>query len=94
MIDVDSTIDEVYGKTKIGAAYCYTKVLGYRPLLATCAKSGQIHHARLRKGSANTQRGIKRLTEELIARVRRAGASGPIVMVWTRAFGPRTPLPP
>jgi Transposase DDE domain group 1 len=32
-------------------------------------------HIRLRKGSANTQKGIKRFCEELIARVERAGAS-------------------
>jgi hypothetical protein len=33
-------------------------------------------HIRLRKGSANTQKGIKRFCEELIARVDRAGATG------------------
>src|SRR5271154_1334484 len=33
----------------------------------------------MRKGSANTQRGAKRFVEELIARLRRAGASGEIV---------------
>ncbi len=86
VIDVDSTIDEVYGKKKIGAAYGYTKVLGYHPLLATWAKTGEILHARLRKGSANTQRGIKRFSEELIARVRRAGATGQIVMRFDSGF--------
>jgi hypothetical protein len=86
VIDVDSTIDEVYGKHKIGAAYGYTKVLGYHPLIATWATTGEILHARLRKGSANTQRGIKRFTEELIARVRRAGATGPIVMRFDSGF--------
>jgi len=86
VIDVDSTIDEVHGKKKIGAAFGYTKVLGYHPLLATWAKTGEILHARLRKGSANTQRGIKRFTEELIARVRRAGAAGPIVMRFDSGF--------
>jgi pyridoxal biosynthesis lyase PdxS len=30
-------------------------------------------HVRLRKGSANTQRGVARFVDELIARVRRAG---------------------
>jgi hypothetical protein len=34
-------------------------------------------HIRLRKGSANTQKGIERFVDELIARVQRAGASGP-----------------
>jgi hypothetical protein len=71
-IDVDSTICEVYGKAKQGAAYGYTQVLGYHPLLATWAATGEVLHARLRKGSS--LRGAKRFAEELIARVRRAGA--------------------
>jgi hypothetical protein len=33
-------------------------------------------HIRLRKGSANTQKGMLRFTDELIARVARAGATG------------------
>ncbi len=66
-IDVDSTICEVHGKQKHGAAYGYTKVLGYHPLLATRADTGEVLHARLRKGSS--QRGHKRFVEELIARV-------------------------
>jgi Transposase DDE domain group 1 len=33
-------------------------------------------HARMRKGAANTQRGALRFIDELIARVRRAGAGG------------------
>lgn len=86
VIDVDSTIDEVHGKKKIGAAFGYTKVLGYHPLLATWAQTGEILHARLRKGSANTQRGIVRFVEELVARVRRAGASGEIVMRFDSGF--------
>jgi hypothetical protein len=40
------------------------------------ASSGEVLHAWLRKGSANTARGILRFTDELIARLRRAGASG------------------
>ena len=75
-IDLDSTICEVHGKTKQGAAYGYTKVFGYHPLLATRADTGEVLHARLRKGSSH--RGHKRFVEELIARVRRAGASGPL----------------
>ncbi len=80
VIDVDSTIDEVYGKAKQGAAYGYTKVLGYHPILATRAATGEIVHARMRKGSANTARGARRFIEEVIARVRRAGAVGEIVV--------------
>jgi Transposase DDE domain group 1 len=77
-IDLDSTICEVHGKQKHGATYGYTKVLGYHPLLATRADTGEVLHARLRKGSS--QRGVKRFTEELIARVRRAGASGTLTV--------------
>jgi Transposase DDE domain group 1 len=86
VIDVDSTICEVVGKLKQGAAYGYTKLLGYHPILASRADTGEILHARLRKGSANTQRGAKRFVEELIARVRRAGAAGEIVLRFDSGF--------
>jgi len=79
-LDIDSTIGEVYGHAKQGAAYGYTRVLGYHPLLATRADTGEVLHARLRKGSANTARGANRFVEELVARVRRAGADGPLIV--------------
>ena len=77
-IDMDSTICEVHGHAKHGAAYGYTRVLGYHPVLATRADTGEVLHARLRKGSS--QRGHKRFVEELIARIRRSGASGPLTL--------------
>ena len=77
-IDMDSTICEVHGKQKHGAAFGYTRVLGYDPLLATRADTGEVLHARLRKGSS--QWGTNRFIEELIARVRRAGATGPLTL--------------
>ncbi len=86
VVDIDSTIEEVHGKKKHGAAYGYTKRLGYHPMLATLAATGEILHARLRKGSANTQRGINRFVEELVARLRRAGATGQIVMRFDSGF--------
>lgn len=86
VVDLDSTICEVSGKLKAGAAFGYTKVLGYHPLLATRADTGEVLHARMRKGSANTQRGTKRFVEELIARLRRAGASGQIVVRMDSGF--------
>lgn len=79
VIDVDSTVCEVSGKAKAGASYAYTKVLGYHPILASRADTGEVLHARMRTGSANTARGTRRFVEELIARVRRAGATGEIV---------------
>ena len=60
VIDVDSTICEVDGKHKQGAGYGYTHVLGYHPILATRAHTGEVLHARMRKGQANTQRGARR----------------------------------
>ena len=54
-IDLDSTICEVHGKHKHGAAYGYTRVLGYHPILATRAETGEVLHARLRKGSRHAR---------------------------------------
>jgi hypothetical protein len=78
VIDMDSTICEVHGHHKQGAAYGYTRTLGCHPILATRADTGEVLHARLRKGSS--QRGHKRFVEELIARVRRAGATGALCL--------------
>jgi hypothetical protein len=80
VIDIDSTICEVAGKHKHGAGYGYTKVLGYHPILATRADTGEVLHARMRKGQANTQRGARRFIDELVARVRRAGATGKLTV--------------
>jgi hypothetical protein len=77
-IDMDSTIVEVHGKANHGAAYGYTHKLGYHPLVATRADTGEVGHAWLRKGSS--QRGHKRFVEELIARVRRCGANGTLTL--------------
>jgi len=76
VIDVDSFVGEVHGYQKQGAAFGYTRQRGYHPLLAARADSREVLHLRLRKGSANTQRGILRFADELIARVARAGATG------------------
>jgi Transposase DDE domain group 1 len=86
VIDVDSTICQVEGRKKQGAAYGYTKVLGYHPLLAIRADTGEVVHARMRKGSANTARGTKRFVSELVARCRRAGCCGEIVLRFDSGF--------
>jgi hypothetical protein len=77
-IDLDSTICQVHGQQKQGAAYGYTRVLGYHPLVAVRADTGEVLHARLRKGSS--QRGHNRFVEELVARARRAGAMGTLTV--------------
>jgi hypothetical protein len=79
-MDLDSTVCEVHGYHKQGAAYGYTHTLGYHPLVATRADSGEVLHARQRTGRANTARGTARFVDELAARVRRAGATGELTM--------------
>jgi hypothetical protein len=86
VIDVDSTICQTHGYAKQGATYGYTRQRGYHPLLATRADTGEILHARMRKGSANSSRGAQRFVRETIRRVRRAGATGPIVLRADSAF--------
>jgi hypothetical protein len=80
VIDIDSTIAEVHGNAKHGAACGYTYKLGDHPILATRADTGEVLHARLRLGSANTQRGAKRFVEELIAWGRCCGVGGELVV--------------
>jgi hypothetical protein len=80
VIDIDSFIGEVHGVHKQGASYGYTRQFGYHPLTAVRADSGEVLHIRNRKGNANTQRGAARFVDELLARVRRAGHIGPIII--------------
>jgi hypothetical protein len=45
-MDLDSTICEVRRHHKHGASYGYTRQLGYHPLLAIRADTGEVLHAR------------------------------------------------
>jgi hypothetical protein len=92
VVDLDSTVCEVCGKAKKGASYSYNHRLGYHPLIATRAASGEVLHVRLRKGAAHTQRGTVRFIEELVARVRRAGASGELIMRFDAGFWSNTTI--
>ena len=85
-MDLDSTDCEVHGHAKQGAAYGSTHTLGYHPLLATRADSGEVLHAPQRTGRANSIRGATRFVDELAARVRRAGASGELTMRMDSGF--------
>jgi hypothetical protein len=85
-IDIDSTIQQVYGKQKQGAGYGYTSVLGQHPLVATRADTGEVLHIRHPKGSANSGRGAQRFVRETVGRVRRAGASGQLTLRADSAF--------
>ena len=77
VIDIDSFVGEVHGDQKQGASYGYTQQLGYHPIMAVRADTGEVLHIRNRKGKANTQRGAARFVDELLARVRRAGHDRP-----------------
>ena len=80
VIDLDSFVGEVHGRTKQGASYGYTRQYGYHPILATRADTGEVLHIRNRDGRANTLRGARRFVDELLARVDRAGHRGTIVI--------------
>ena len=67
--DLDSTVCEVCGKAKHGAAYGHTKVLGYHPLVAVRSDTGEVLHSRMRSGSS--QRGNVHFARETLARLRR-----------------------
>jgi len=86
VVDIDSFVGVVHGHQKQGAAHGYTGERGYHPLLATRSGTGEVLHARLRKGSAASGRGALRFVAELVARVRRAGAAGEILVRADSAF--------
>ncbi len=80
-IDVDSSIVETYGLAKQGGSrFTYSHVRGYHPLFATVAGTGDVVHSRLRAGPAHTARGAASFVAETFARVRAAGAPGPLTM--------------
>ena len=79
-VDVDSTVCEVCGKAKHGAAYGCTKVLGYHPLVAVRSDTGEVLHSRMRSGSS--QRGHTRFAAETLARL---GRLAPDAKVTVRA---------
>ena len=79
-IDLDSTIVQVHDRTKQGAKYGYTKVLGLHPQLAVDAATGQVLFGRLRGGNAGAARGAASFLAETVSRVRHAGASGQLTV--------------
>jgi hypothetical protein len=98
-IDLDSTVCEVHGHHKGGAAYGYTRQLGYHPLLATRADTGEVLHARQRTGRAASGRGAERFVKRdrragpPRRRQRPAGAAGRLGLLVGQGPG-RLPPPP
>ena len=80
-IDLDSTVVETYGLHKQGGRkFSYLGVRGYHPLIASLADTGELLHARLRGGNANSGKGAASFVAETISRVRHAGARGALTL--------------
>jgi len=80
VIDIDSTVKETHSKRKIGARYSYTRVVGYHPLLATRADTGEVLGVRLRNGAAGSGKGALTFVREVLGRVGATGFEGPILV--------------
>jgi hypothetical protein len=88
-LDVDDTIRATYGYAKQGARYGYSGVKGLNALLATLSTpSGApvIVASRLRKGSANSARGVARLIADALKTSRSCGARRLLVVRADSAF--------
>lgn len=81
VVDIDATLVETYGLAKSGARQVMrTGRRGYHPLLAVMAGTGDVLHARLRRGRTNDSSGAGSFLAETLSRVRNAGAGGPVVV--------------
>jgi hypothetical protein len=88
-LDVDSTINRVYGYAKQGADYGYTRVRGLHPLLATVSTpiaAPVIVGTRLRRGCAGSATGAASFVAEAITTARAAGATGILLARMDSAF--------
>src|SRR5450631_2574260 len=94
LVDVDDTIIEVHGYSKQGSGYGYSGVRGLNAALATVTTPDAapvIVAQRLRKGSAGSARGAKRLVADAlaaVARLRGPDAQGtPLVRMDSAFYG-------
>lgn len=88
-VDVDDTIIEVHGYQKQGSGYGYSGVRGLNALLATVSTKDTapiIAAQRLRKGSANSARGAKRLITDALSTVKRTGPGHQVLLRADSAF--------
>jgi len=89
VVDIDDTMNPVYGVAKQGAQHGYTGFRGLNALIATVTTSQgapMIAGSRLRRGGAHSARGAHKLLADTLATVRRAGASGAILVRADSAF--------
>ena len=79
ILDVDDTVVEVHGYAKQGAGFGYNQVRGLNALIATLSTQQAapvIVAQRLRKGSANSARGARRLVRDALKTVRGLAPGG------------------
>lgn len=86
VIDIDSSVCQVYGPKKEGAALAYNHTYGYHPLLATRSDTGEMLAARLRGGDASSARGCVSFVTDVVGVSRRCGATGEMVIRADTAF--------
>lgn len=80
-VDLDSSVLETYGFQKQGGSgFTYNHVRGYHPLFAVLSEGGEILHCRLREGRAHSGRGAGSFTRQALARLRRAGNCGGVLV--------------
>ena len=77
-LDLDSTVCEVCGKAKHGAAYGHTKVLRYHPLVAVRSDTGKVRCTPGRSGSSQSRN--VHFARETLARLRRLGAHAAVTV--------------
>lgn len=96
LLDVDDTVIEVHGYAKQGAGFGYSRVRGLNALLATLATATSapvIVAQRLRKGSANSARGARRLVTDAVTTTRRLlGTPQRVLVRMDSAFYGRGPV--
>jgi Transposase DDE domain group 1 len=81
VVDIDATLVETYGLAKRGAEQpMRTGRRGYHPILAIAAGTGDVLHARLRRGRTNDASGAPAFVAETLSRVRAAGVAAPVVL--------------
>ena len=83
LVDIDDTVRATYGYAKQGAGRGYTGVKGLNALLAvvsTPLSAPLIAATRLRKGSTNSARGAAKLLTDTLSTLRRAGATGVVLV--------------
>jgi hypothetical protein len=90
LVDVDDTIVEVHGYAKQGAGFGYTGVRGLNALLATATTAVAapvVVAQRLRKGSAGSPRGAKRLVTDALKTVRSLSPAKQLVRADSAFYG-------